>query len=64
MAIDLVCGMEVNDYASGYSVIYAGERYLFCSEGCLAEFNRHPQEYMSPPVSCCPGRSEEDGSSV
>jgi YHS domain-containing protein len=59
MVKDLVCGMEINEKAAGYSMIYEGEMFYFCSEGCRAEFRRHPQEYLKPPASCCNKRSEE-----
>ncbi len=26
-----------------------GRTYFFCSEACLAEFRRHPEEYAEPP---------------
>lgn len=55
MVKDLVCGMEVNEKAAGYSMIYEGEMFYFCSEGCRAEFRRRPQDYLSPAedITCC-----------
>ena len=53
MVIDPVCGMQVDSRTARYS-FPAGERiYWFCSEGCRAEFCRHPEDYPSdtPPVN-------------
>lgn len=59
MVKDLVCGMDVNEKISDYSMVFEGEMYFFCSEGCLAEFGRHPQEYLKISDSCCAKSLEE-----
>lgn len=59
MVKDLVCGMNVNEKIVGYSMVFEGEMYFFCSEGCWAEFRRHPQEYLKMPDSCCEKPLEE-----
>ena len=46
MAIDPVCGMPVDDETQ-YVRAVSGREYRFCSEGCLAEFERHPEEYVA-----------------
>lgn len=48
MVIDLVCKMEIDEKATGYSLKYEGEEYFFCSEGCLEEFKRRPMDYVKP----------------
>ncbi len=48
MVTDLVCKMEIDEKAAGYSLIYEGEKYFFCSEGCLEEFKRRPLDYLRP----------------
>jgi YHS domain-containing protein len=53
MAKDLVCGMEVSENATGYSSVFEGGKYFFCSPGCLAEFKRRPQDYLKPAADCC-----------
>ncbi len=58
MAIDLVCGMEVNERAAVLSFEFDGEKYLFCSEGCRAEFKRRPKDYLKP-ADCCSAPSKE-----
>lgn len=61
MTIDLVCKMEVNENVANHSLIFEGEAYFFCSEGCLAEFKRHPQDYLKLPHSSVGNGSEENG---
>ena len=58
MAIDLVCGMEVSESVAEASLRFEGVTYTFCSEGCRAEFERHPQDYLKPAVSCCDEQSK------
>ncbi|MFZ2301807.1 MAG: YHS domain-containing protein, partial [Gallionella sp.] len=43
-ATDPVCGMQV-DSESGRSLEYAGQRYYFCSQRCLHEFEADPAKY-------------------
>lgn len=45
MVTDLVCKMEVDEKTAFSSLSLDGEEYFFCSEGCCAEFMRHPDEY-------------------
>lgn len=63
MVKDLVCGMEVNENATNYSVVFEGEMYFFCSEGCMAEFKRRSHEYLNPHSPCC-GKPSEKKSDV
>ncbi len=57
MVIDPVCGMKVDDRTASYSLPTAESTYYFCSEGCRAEFRRHPEDYLAevPPVNGGPG---------
>jgi Cu+-exporting ATPase len=53
MKSDPVCGMEVAEYAKAAELEYEGRVYLFCSEHCLHEFERHPADYAgreAPPA--------------
>lgn len=59
MVKDLVCGMDVNEKISDYSMVFEGEMYFFCSEGCWSEFRRHPQEYLRTIDFCCEKPLEE-----
>ena len=43
-ATDPICGMKV-DAGSGYSRMYQGREYRFCSRNCLDQFDREPERY-------------------
>ncbi len=47
MAIDLVCGMEVEE-TSPHHFEHQGTRYFFCYDGCLKEFKKNPAKYLDP----------------
>ena len=42
---DAVCKMELDESQVKDSLAYEGRRYYFCSVGCRAEFERHPEDY-------------------
>lgn len=44
--IDVVCGMEVDMSVTEFCFEHDGRTYCFCSEGCIAEFHRHREEYL------------------
>ena len=46
MAIDPVCRMELDERQIRESLVHKEQRYYFCSVGCLAEFQRHPEDYV------------------
>jgi YHS domain-containing protein len=46
MAIDPVCGMEV-DEKHALTSEYDGKIYYFCSPSCKAAFEENPQKYLS-----------------
>lgn len=61
MVKDLVCEMEINEKAAtGYSTLYEGEMFRFCSAGCRAEFLRRPEAYLAEPRPCCEPAEEKD----
>lgn len=43
MAIDPVCGAEVDPFTAQYTSEYLGEVYYFCSLVCLDEFEVDPE---------------------
>ena len=43
---DIVCGMEVSDNSS-YHHEHGGKVFYFCSEGCLGEFSKNPEQYLN-----------------
>jgi Cu+-exporting ATPase len=48
IAIDPVCGMEVDTSTSLLSFDYDGETYWFCGKGCLLDFKDDPTAYLAP----------------
>jgi Cu+-exporting ATPase len=45
MVKDPVCKMELDESQVKEPLAYEGRRYFFCSVGCRAEFERHPEDY-------------------
>jgi YHS domain-containing protein len=48
IAIDPVCGMEVDTATSLLSFEYEGVTYWFCGKGCLLDFKDDPASYLTP----------------
>lgn len=48
MAIDPVCGMQVDEKTAKHKVEYKGTTYYFCSPGCKFTFNEAPEDYIGP----------------
>ncbi len=47
MAIDPVCGMEVDEKTASWQSEYKGTTYYFCAPGCKASFDKNPVKYLS-----------------
>ncbi len=47
IAIDPVCGMEVDTETSDLSLDFDGTTYWFCGKGCLLEFRDDPETYLN-----------------
>ncbi len=47
IAIDPVCGMEVDTATSDLSFEFEGTTYWFCGRGCLLEFKDDPESYLA-----------------
>jgi YHS domain-containing protein len=47
IAIDPVCGMEVETDGAQLTFEYQGIVYYFCSKGCLLEFKDDPEMYLA-----------------
>ena len=47
MAIDPVCGMDVDPKTAAGKSEYQGQTYYFCSLGCKKAFDKDPQKYIS-----------------
>ena len=43
---DPVCGMKVNPSTAKYQLEYQGQKYFFCSAGCLEKFKVQPARYL------------------
>ncbi|MFO8035219.1 MAG: YHS domain-containing protein [Anaerolineales bacterium] len=46
MAVDPVCGMEVEESSAAATSDYQGKTYYFCAPGCKAAFDKEPQKYL------------------
>ncbi len=56
MRVDPVCGMEVEETRVPQNLRseHLGHYFYFCSQECKDEFERNPQQYVSPPAACGP----------
>lgn len=48
IAIDPVCGMEVETDGAQLTVEREGTTYWFCGKGCLLDFQDEPEKYLAP----------------
>jgi YHS domain-containing protein len=46
MAVDPVCGMDVDERKAAGSSDYQGQTYYFCSSGCKAAFDKDPEKFV------------------
>ncbi|WP_083809315.1 YHS domain-containing protein [Archaeoglobus veneficus] len=46
MAIDPVCGMEVDEKTAKFKTEYKGKTYYFCAPGCKYMFEKNPEKYL------------------
>lgn len=46
MAIDPVCGMEVDDKTAKERSNFEGKTFYFCSADCREEFDESPEDYV------------------
>jgi len=44
--VDPVCKMQLGRGQIRESLVVGGQTYYFCSVGCRAEFQRHPEDYI------------------
>jgi YHS domain-containing protein len=45
MAVDPVCGMQVDEENAAAGLEYEGEAYYFCSRACMKKFEDDPRSY-------------------
>ena len=48
IAIDPVCGMEVEMESAILTSEYEGTVYYFCGKGCKLDFDEDPEKYLDP----------------
>jgi YHS domain-containing protein len=48
IAIDPVCGMEVETEGAKLTYEYEGRTYYFCGKGCMLDFQEDPEKYLDP----------------
>ena len=48
MAIDPVCGMDVDEATETKTAEHNGKTYYFCSKGCRLDFQEDPDKYLDP----------------
>ena len=46
MAIDPVCGMEVDEKKAAAKSDFRGKTYYFCAVGCKKSFDKNPKKYI------------------
>jgi P-type Cu+ transporter len=56
--VDVVCKMQLDETHSVESLVYDGRTFYFCSIGCRAEFERHPENYAQPAQPESRGKSD------
>jgi Cu+-exporting ATPase len=48
IAIDPVCGMQVDTERAQFTAEHDGQRFYFCSRGCMLDFQEDPEQYLDP----------------
>jgi xanthine dehydrogenase accessory factor len=51
VAIDPVCGMEVEIVGAQHVADFQGQRYYFCCPGCKGRFEKRPEQYLAVSVT-------------
>ncbi len=46
MAIDPVCGMNVDEKQAAATYEYKGKTYYFCAAGCKEKFVQNPEKFL------------------
>ena len=48
MAVDPVCGMQVDESTAKHTAQYNTKTYYFCAPGCKKAFEADPRQYLDP----------------
>ncbi|MGD9715410.1 MAG: YHS domain-containing protein, partial [Thermomicrobiales bacterium] len=51
MALDPVCGMQVDPHGAAWTHVHGGTTYYFCAESCRTKFAQHPELYLDPEIA-------------
>ncbi|HSR48964.1 MAG TPA: YHS domain-containing protein [Anaerolineales bacterium] len=51
MAIDPVCGMEVDEETAAWKSEHQRKTYYFCAPGCKRSFEKDPERYTGKDAS-------------
>lgn len=46
MAMDPVCGMQVDEETAQWTSEYEGKVFYFCAPGCKKSFDEEPMKYL------------------
>jgi Cu+-exporting ATPase len=46
MAVDPVCGKQIDEDEAAAGLEHEGEAYYFCSRGCMQKFKDDPAAYV------------------
>jgi len=49
MAVDPVCGMDVDEDAAPAKSEYKGKTYYFCAVACKRRFDQDPEKFLARP---------------
>lgn len=61
MAIDRVCGMEVDTSQPAATSDYQGTTYYFCAPGCKRQFERDPEKFLGQQSAGAHDHDQEHG---
>jgi YHS domain-containing protein len=53
MAIDPVCGMNVDEKKAAAKYEYGGKTYYFCAVGCKEKFAQAPEKFVKQEKKGC-----------
>lgn len=45
MAVDVVCGMTIDEKGAAAQAEYKGQTFYFCSADCKRSFEQDPEQY-------------------
>jgi len=61
MAVDPVCGMEVEPAEAPATASHGGEKYYFCAESCRDRFVNEPARFIQAPGADWAPLSKKEG---